>query len=29
MTRPFVSQLEPGEATEFVDDQRNQFIGCL
>jgi hypothetical protein len=29
MTGPFVSQLKPGEAAELVDDQRNQFVGCL
>jgi hypothetical protein len=26
---PLVSQLTQGETAELVDDQRNQFFGCL
>ena len=29
VTGPLVSQLKPGETAELVDDQRNQFFGCL
>ena len=29
MTGALVSQLEPRETAELVDDQRNQLIGCL
>ena len=29
VTGPLVSQLTQGETAELVDDQRNQFFGCL